>query len=293
MKMRTALTIAAGGLLVLGACQKAADPPPQPDSGFVISADGTRIAYTRTGSGPAIVLVGGLLSDRKGGGPLAEALASDFTVIAFDRRGHGDSDDTPPYEVAKEIADIAALMELAGDDAALYGHSSGAALALAAAAAGQPMSALVLHEPPFGASDADSRAQSAEIAATTRRLIASGQHEEAIRRFLAYAQVPPPAIEQTLADPAILRMAPSMLHDIEILNMAGGSLLPEGRASAIRVPTLVLVGGEAPPPFRAAGERIAELVDDGRFEILPDQPHVADPKVEGPAIERFLKSLRG
>ena len=94
MKMRTALTIAAGGLLVLGACQKAAEASsPQPESGFVTSADGTRIAYTRTGSGPAIVLVGGLLSDRKGGGLLAEALASDFTVITFDRRGHGDRRD--------------------------------------------------------------------------------------------------------------------------------------------------------------------------------------------------------
>lgn len=114
----------------------------------VKSADGTPIVFDRLGDGPPVVLVTGALCDRSATRALAEELARTFTVINYDRRGRGDSDDTAPYAVQREIEDLAALITEAGGTAAVYGHSSGAALALHAAAHGLPITRLVLHEPP-------------------------------------------------------------------------------------------------------------------------------------------------
>src|SRR5690348_3770906 len=100
---------------------------------MVTSRDGTTIAYDRSGEGKALILVGGALSDRSAGAPLTSLLAPRFTVISYDRRGRGDSGDTPPYAVEREIEDLDALIGAAGGSAGVFGMSSGAALALEAA----------------------------------------------------------------------------------------------------------------------------------------------------------------
>src|SRR5512138_2292931 len=95
----------------------------------VRSADGTSIAFEISGEGPPLVLVGGAFCDRSArasGTPLAALLAPKFTVYSYDRRGRGDSDDTPPYAIAREIEDLAALLREAGGTAAVFGNSSGA-----------------------------------------------------------------------------------------------------------------------------------------------------------------------
>src|SRR6266536_4143304 len=115
----------------------------------VTSTDSTRIAFDRLGGGTPLILVGGALCDRRSTAALSEALAADFAVISYDRRGRGDSGDTQPYAVEREIDDLAALIAAAGGTAAVYGHSSGAGLALRAAAHGLPITRLILHEPPF------------------------------------------------------------------------------------------------------------------------------------------------
>ena len=112
---------------------------------YVTSADGTRIAFDRLGEGPPVVIVSGLFCVRQTTQALAEELAQVFSVINYDRRGRGDSSDTPPYAVEREIEDLGALIEAAGGSAFVYGHSSGAGLALNAAAAGLPITRLVLH----------------------------------------------------------------------------------------------------------------------------------------------------
>ena len=116
----------------------------------VTSADGTQIAYDRLGGGPPVVLVSGLFCDRRTTSRLAETLAESFTVYNYDRRGRGDSGDTAPYAVAREVEDLAALIAEAGGSASVYGHSSGAGLALQAAARGVPITGLVLPSPPTG-----------------------------------------------------------------------------------------------------------------------------------------------
>src|SRR5687768_15982802 len=102
----------------------------------VTSRDGTEIAFERSGAGPAVILVASALSDRADTRKLAGLLAPHFTVINYDRRGRGASGDAAGYAVEREIEDIAALIDYAGGSASLFGSSSGAVLALRAAAAG-------------------------------------------------------------------------------------------------------------------------------------------------------------
>ena len=115
------------------------------------SKDGTAIAYEKSGNGPAVILVDGALCYRRLGpmGPISRELASGFTVFTYDRRGRGESGDTAPYAVEREVDDIEALIEVAGGSAFIYGASSGAALALAAASRLESIRKLALYEAPF------------------------------------------------------------------------------------------------------------------------------------------------
>jgi pimeloyl-ACP methyl ester carboxylesterase len=115
----------------------------------VISADGTPIAFERTGQGPAVILVASALADRSDAAKLAGLLAERFTVINYDRRGRGDSGDTSPYAVEREVEDLDALIQAAGGSASVFGSSSGAVLALRAAASGLNITRLAVYEPPF------------------------------------------------------------------------------------------------------------------------------------------------
>src|SRR5690242_5615718 len=119
----------------------------------VASADGTMIAFDRYGEGAPVIMIVGAFNTRAQTEALARALAPRFTAVNYDRRGRGDSGDTAPYTVEREIGDIAALIQRAGGSAALFGHSSGATLALRAAATGLPVTHLVLYEPPFNTDD--------------------------------------------------------------------------------------------------------------------------------------------
>ena len=115
----------------------------------VRSSDGTTIAFNRLGEGAPVILVSGASTARAIHAHLAELLATDFTVFNYDRRGRGDSGDSPPYAIEREIEDLHAVLAAAGGAAAVFGNSSGAVLALHAAAAGLPITKLALWEPPF------------------------------------------------------------------------------------------------------------------------------------------------
>src|SRR5438309_5197503 len=115
----------------------------------VVSKDGTAIAFEQFGEGQPLVLVVGAFNDRSTGAPLAASLAPHFSVFTYDRRGRGESGDTAPYDVEREIEDLAALIAEAGGAAAVFGYSSGANLALQAAASGLPITKLALYEAPY------------------------------------------------------------------------------------------------------------------------------------------------
>ncbi|WP_157253758.1 alpha/beta fold hydrolase [Nonomuraea typhae] len=253
----------------------------------VTSADGTVIAFDRIGDGPALIVLGGALCSRATTRPHAAALAAYFQVINADRRGKGDSGDTPPYAVEREIEDVAALVAVAGGTAALYGHSSGAGLALEAAASGIPLTGLVLHEPPYApAPDPESAAHTARIT----ELLAQGRREEAVDLHMSGSGRPDEAVAGMHAEPwwpEAVALAHTLLYDYACL---GDDLVPTASAARIRVPTLVIGGGDSPEWMVEVGLRVAEAVPRGRHVVLKGQGHVAAPEVLAPVVAEFLRT---
>ena len=256
----------------------------------VTSRDGTPIAFARTGSGPPVILLNGALSHRglRGDGPLASALATDFSVTTFDRRGRGESGDAVTYTVDREIEDIAALIDARGGSAALYGSSSGAALALRAAdALGAAVTRLVLFEPPYEVPSDDARAAFEAYTREVDALLAAGRHGDAVARFLS-DMLPPEIIEEMRGSPewaAWEAVAPTLAYDDAVL---GDGLVPIDLASRVRTPTLVLVGGGSMPFFREAAEVLVAALPDGRLAVLEGQDHSPEPEAIAAAIRPFL-----
>jgi pimeloyl-ACP methyl ester carboxylesterase len=155
----------------------------------VRSSDGTTIAFDRLGAGAPVVLVSGASTARAIHARLAELLAADFAVLSYDRRGRGDSGDTPPYAVQLEIEDLHAVIGAAGGAAAVFGNSSGAVLALRAAAAGLPITRLALWEPPFMTDPDAPRRQQAYLAQLTG-LLDEGRRGDAMALFSAASACP-------------------------------------------------------------------------------------------------------
>ena len=156
----------------------------------VTSSDSTQIAFDRLGDGPPVIVVGGAMCDRALIGPTAEELAKHFTVLNYDRRGRGDSGDTGPYAVEREIEDIGALIVEAGGSASVYGHSSGADLALRAAAYGLPIDKLVLHEPPYNTDGEEEQRISWEYALDLEALLSEGRRGDAVELFFTTVGMP-------------------------------------------------------------------------------------------------------
>jgi alpha-beta hydrolase superfamily lysophospholipase len=162
----------------------------------VVSADGTAIAFDQWGHGPPIIMVVGAFNTRSTTEPLARALEQDFSVLNYDRRGRGDSGDTPPYAIDREIDNLDAIIRAAGGSAAAFGYSSGANLALMAAAKGLAITKLVLYEPPFRADDS-SPALRGDLADRLAVLVAAGRRGDAVELFQTEAvQIPPEVVAQ-------------------------------------------------------------------------------------------------
>jgi pimeloyl-ACP methyl ester carboxylesterase len=253
----------------------------------VTSADGTTIAYDLLGSGPPIVLVSGGSVDRRSNIGLAGVLAADFTVVNFDRRGRGDSGDTLPYAIEREIEDIDAVIAAAGGSAHLFGSSSGAALAMLAAAAGSSVNRLVMWEPPYIIDEA--ARPPADTAETYERLVAEGRRGDAAEYFMAkVVGMPPEFVAFARTQPWWAdqeKIAHTLAYDARIM---GDYSLPLDVAARVTVPTIILTGGKSFPFFRPTAEALAAAMPDGRAEILDGQEHNVDPTVLGPAMQAFL-----
>ncbi len=257
------------------------------------SKDGTTIAFERSGAGSPIILVGGALSERSAGAPLAALLTAYATVFTYDRRGRGDSGDTPPYAVEREIEDIAALIQAAGGSAMVFGISSGAILALEAAALGLSITRLVLYEPPFMVDD--SRARLPENFTTQlTMLISSDQRGDAVERFLTQAVEMPAEVVSQMRHapmwPAIERLAPTLIYDVTIV---GDGRLPTERLAAVTIPTLVIAGEKSPAWARNAVQALAEALPGGQHRTLAGQTHNVAPEALAPVVIEFCKEDQG
>ncbi|MBM0280000.1 alpha/beta fold hydrolase, partial [Micromonospora tarensis] len=223
----------------------------------VRSVDGTPIAFERSGAGPAIILVGGAFSDRRTTGALATELAPDFTVFSYDRRGRGFSGDTAPYEIGREIDDLAALIAAAGGSAAVYGISSGAVLSALATAQGLPVSGLVLFEPPFQVGPHVN--VRTDITAQLIELIAADDRDGAVELFLSAAVgLPAEQITEMRSQPiwgGLTAIAHTLPYDAIV---TAGGRFPADRLAAITVPTLTVHSTGSPQWLRDASRAAAE-----------------------------------
>ena len=262
----------------------------------VRSRDGTQIAFDRTGDGPPLVLVGGALSDRNAATSLATSLASSFTVIAFDRRGRGDSGDTPPYAVEREIEDLDALVNEVGGGAALvYGHSSGGVLALRAAEAGLAIPKLAVYEPPFIVDDGRDPLR-ADYFTHIEELVAAGRRGDAVVYFLTHGVgIPAPAVEQMRMSPgwpSMEAMAHTITYDNLILGDAmGGSPEPLRRWATLQTPTLVIDGGASPGWIRNSARTLAQTLPNAEAATLEGQDHGAASTVLAPVVTAFFSRV--
>ena len=259
----------------------------------VTSKDGTTIGYDSKGSGPALVLVAGATQYRavdQTTPVMADVLANQFTVINYDRRGRGESGDTAPYAVAREIEDIEALIDARGGRAALFGMSSGAVLALEAAAAlGDKVTGLVMYEPPIDVeqSSETSWKEHAEMAA----LAAEGRAGDMMAKFMTGVGMPPEAVEgfrQSPAWPAYESVGLTLEHDYRVLAEAtDGDRYPDRWAKA-RMPALVVDGDASFPFMKSGADWVANGLPNASRRTLPGQSHEYDPHVVGAVIAEFL-----
>ncbi|UNX56227.1 alpha/beta fold hydrolase [Georgenia sp. TF02-10] len=258
--------------------------------GQVLSADGTPIAFQARGQGEAVVLVPGALQGRTPFRPYAERLAGHLTVLIYDRRGRGASGDTSPYAVEREVEDLEAVISVAGGHASVYGHSSGAALVLHAAAGGLPIRKTVLHDPAFGSgTEEEQRAERAE-AEQVAAMLAAGRRADVVRLFFEGAGLPPEIAEAASQDPELVGNAPTLLYDpyaiTSVQSRAGQT--PAEQAARVRIPSLVLAGGANPEWMIAASRTVAAALPEGRLQILDGQEHVVPPEVLAPVLIEFL-----
>jgi pimeloyl-ACP methyl ester carboxylesterase len=257
------------------------------------SADGTEIAFDRVGEGSPLIIVGGAWNTRHSGAELAEQLADGFTVYTYDRRGRGDSGDTPPYEVEREVEDLEAVIEAAGGSAALYGHSSGGALALETTARSLSVTKLAMYEPPYIV-DGTRPPLADDYVEHLDELVAAGKRREVVAYFMTEAVgMPAEMVEPMLNSPMIEAMEPvahTVAYDGRVMlrgSINGGPLPPEWRDS-VTVPTLVMDGGNSPDWIRNSARALVQLLPDVSYRTLDGQDHAASAEALVPVLEKFL-----
>jgi pimeloyl-ACP methyl ester carboxylesterase len=256
-----------------------------------ISKDGTAIAYEKTGMGPSIILVNGALAHRKldGEGDLAVKLAKNFTVIFYDRRGRGESTDTKPYAVEREIEDIKALVDEAGGSVYLYGSSGGAALSLLAAEKLGPknVAKLALFELPYGS---DTKQEFAKEKNKVNELVGDGKPGDAVTFFLERRGMPPDKMEAMKKSPewnGLVRIGHTLVYDFEIL---GDGTVPMDVAKNIVIPTLVMYGEKSFDFVSATADSVAKIIPGAVRKPLKDQTHDASPEAVAAVLLEFFRT---
>ncbi|MEO7038620.1 MAG: alpha/beta hydrolase [Candidatus Elarobacter sp.] len=284
----------------------------------VVSADGTRIAFDRSGNGQPVVLVDGAFCSRTLGpmATLAPLLARDFTVFAYDRRGRGDSEDTAPYAIEREIEDLQAVISVAGGSAHIFGMSSGAILALDAAARGLAIRKLALYEPPFvvdpaqldgpaqephaigaGGRSVDTasrhigsgQAPPADATAQLDAMIAAGRRSDAVAYFMKLMGMPAIALAVMRCLPMWSRLkavAHTLPYDSAIV---GDGSLPTQRVASVAVPTIVIAGEKSPARLRNAVRAVAATIPRAQQRLLQGQDHNVSTKALAPVLEQFFR----
>ena len=256
------------------------------------SADGTVIAYDRTGDGPPLIVAVGAFCDRRSFVPPA-GLTERFTVYTYDRRGRGDSGDTQPYSLDLELADLATVVSAAVASAAVassavyaFGHSSGGALVLRAAAHGVPLTAVASYEAPFVVPGTREVAQ--DPADRIREMVAAGRRGDAVRYWMTSVVAAPAQVltmmESSPAWPALEALTHTLPYDIALTGDQG---VPASLA-AIAMPVLVLGGGTSPDWFHRTVAETAAVIPGARLVMMEGYDHGVPPEVIAPVLTEFF-----
>jgi pimeloyl-ACP methyl ester carboxylesterase len=255
--------------------------------GQVKSPDGTAIAYWRAGAGPPLVLVHGTTADHTRWTPVLPALAQRFTTYAVDRRGRGASGDAPAYAIEREYEDVAAVIDSLPAGVNLLGHSYGAICSLEAALLSGRAERLVLYEPPLGG---DIEIYDPTVVRRMEQLLEAGDREGVVTTMmLDVVRVPPAQLDLLRSLPAWqarVASAHTIVRELQASEETGRDL---DRFRRLTTPTLLLLGGESPPFFRTAIERLAQVLPNARVAVMPGQHHTAIDT----GTEIFLKEVLG
>ncbi|HLJ82519.1 MAG TPA: alpha/beta fold hydrolase [Ktedonobacterales bacterium] len=267
----------------------------------VTSKDGTTIAFDHVGAGPALILVDGALCYRTFGpmGPLAALLAPHFTVYTYDRRGRGESGDTPPFAVEREIEDIEALINEARGSAGVYGISSGAFLALEAASQlPAKITKLAIYEPPASMDEAAIQ-RFKEYRTQLDGLIAAGRRGDAVALFMRFVggglatddnpmpDEPGAQMRGTPVWPMFEAVAPTLAYDAAAM---GDSSVPTGVAAAVAMSTLAMAGGASPAWMQRAAQAVAAAAPHAQSRILEGQTHEVAAEAIAPVLIEFFSA---
>jgi pimeloyl-ACP methyl ester carboxylesterase len=253
----------------------------------VTSADGTDIAIDRTGSGPPVILVCGGSVDRMSLAGVAQLLAPHFTVLNYDRRGRGDSGDTLPYAVEREVEDIDAVAGAAGGSAFLFGSSSGAALAMEGAIALDGITKLAMWEPPFLPEGAPR--PPADTAQTFTDLVEAGRRGDAVEFFMAKVVGLPPEFVQGARQAPFWAQTEALAHTLAYdATVMGDYSIPTEKASSVKVPTIVIAGGADFSWMLETAQSLAAAMPNGETRRLEGQGHDVDPAVLAPVLIEFF-----
>jgi pimeloyl-ACP methyl ester carboxylesterase len=260
----------------------------------VFSADGTAIGFDAWGDGPPLIMIDGATAYRAMSPIAAQVgalLRDDFRTYAYDRRGRGESGDTPPYAVQREIEDVAALIDEAGEPAFVCGFSSGAVLALDAAAAGLPITRLALFEPPFVVDDSRPPLP-ADYVERLDAAVAAGRPGDAVELFVTGAVGMPAEVLAGLREspfwPALEAVAPTIAYDGRIMGATmSGQPLPADRWAAVTVPTLVMYGRGTEPWLITAARALAGLLPSASLQAVEGAQHNVEADVLAPALRQF------
>jgi pimeloyl-ACP methyl ester carboxylesterase len=261
----------------------------------VSSADRTTIGFDRVGDGPPLVLVAGATQYRavdQTTPELARLLGERFTVVNYDRRGRGESGDTLPYAVEREFEDLEAVIDAAGGEASVFGMSSGAVLAVEAAANGVAMKKLVMYEPPC-LLDRSGPEPIEDYIETLEGFTAAGKPGDAAAYFMeAVGGMSKEQVDEFRATPmwsAFEAIGHTIAYDGRVMDpFAHGEPIPPGRWDAATQPTLVIAGGDSPAWMQAAAQKVADALPNGERRTLPGQTHQFEPDVLAPGLREFL-----
>ncbi len=254
----------------------------------VTSKDGTSIAYDISGRGPVLVLVDGALCYRTFGPmkALAGLLSPHFSVITYDRRGRGESTNSMPPDLEREVNDIEALIDAAGGIAFLYGISSGACLALEAAARlGSKVKKLALYEPPYNSADARAWI---DYRSKLEELLASNNRAGAVVHFMNFVGTPTEQVEGMRTSPVwpmFESVAPTLEYDA--IAIGKDRSVPVGIATRLDMPVLVM-NGTAIPFMLETAKTLSRAIPHGQQKTLEGQTHDVDLKILAPELINFF-----